>query len=286
MSEIVINTINTIFQNLFTSIDTKLYDVLDELTFISEDILKDKSLNNIFGSSTKTGILLISNSLLIGIILYFSIKFLISNLNNNKIETPLQFIFKLIIFGICMNSSYFIMEQILSLNSNISLAIRSLGEDLFKENICFSNLIVNINKNINLNNDALNIFTVEGILTGTLTISLLNLLFSYSIRYVMVKIFILLSPFAFLSLCLESTSWFFKTWIKNLFSLLFIQIIVSIIILIMFSIDYSSQEILTKYIYIGGIYCLIKANSTVRELFGGISTDINNNISGLKKIIK
>lgn len=286
MSEIVINTINTIFQNLFTSIDTKLYDVLDELTFISEDILNDESLNNIFGSSTKTGILLISNSLLIGIILYFSIKFLISNLNNNKIETPLQFIFKLIIFGICMNSSYFIMEQILSLNSNISLAIRSLGEDLFKENICFSNLIVNINKNVNLNNDALNIFTVEGILTGTLTISLLNLLFSYSIRYVMVKIFILLSPFAFLSLCLESTSWFFKTWIKNLFSLLFIQIIVSIIILIMFSIDYSSQEILTKYIYIGGIYCLIKANSTVRELFGGISTDINNNISGLKKIIK
>lgn len=286
MSEIVINTINTIFQNLFTSIDTKLYDVLDELTFISEDILNDESLNNIFGSSTKTGILLISNSLLIGIILYFSIKFLISNLNNNKIETPLQFIFKLIIFGICMNSSYFIMKQILSLNSNISLAIRSLGEDLFKENICFSNLIININKNVNLNNDALNIFTVEGILTGTLTISLLNLMFSYSIRYVMVKIFILLSPFAFLSLCLESTSWFFKTWIKNLFSLLFIQIIVSIIILIMFSIDYSSGEIITKYIYIGGIYCLIKTNSTVRELFGGISTDINNNISGLKKIIK
>lgn len=286
MSEIVINTINTIFQNLFTSIDTKLYDVLDELTFISEDILNDESLNNIFGSSTKTGILLISNSLLIGIILYFSIKFLISNLNNNKIETPLQFIFKLIIFGICMNSSYFIMKQILSLNSNISLAIRSLGEDLFKENICFSNLIININKNVNLNNDALNIFTVEGILTGTLTISLLNLMFSYSIRYVMVKIFILLSPFAFLSLCLESTSWFFKTWIKNLFSLLFIQIIVSIIILIMFSIDYSSGEIITKYIYIGGIYCLIKTNSIVRELFGGISTDINNNISGLKKIIK
>ena len=48
MSEIVINTINTIFQNLFTSIDTKLYDVLDELTFISEDILNDESLNNIF----------------------------------------------------------------------------------------------------------------------------------------------------------------------------------------------------------------------------------------------
>jgi len=35
----------------------------------------------------------------------------------------------------------------------------------------------------------------------------------------MLKIFILLTPFAILSLVLESTSWFFKAWSKNLFSL-------------------------------------------------------------------
>ena len=286
MSEVIINTINNIFQNLFTSIDLKLYEVLDELTFISSDILKDKYFSNIFGVSTTSGILLISNSLLIGFILYFSIKFFISSFNNKKVETPSQFIFKLIIYGICMNSSYFIMEQILSLNANISLSIRNLGENLFGENVCFSNLIARINSNIISENNALNIFTIDGIITGTLTFSLLNLLFSYAIRYVMVKIFVLLSPFAFLSLCMESTSWFFKTWIKNLFSLLFIQNIVSIILLIIFSMDYSTGEILTKYIYIGSVYCLIRANSLVRDLLGGVSTDIQTNIPGLRKLIK
>ena len=286
MSEIVMNTINNIFQNLFTSIDLKLYEVLDELTFISSNILKDKYFSNIFGVSTTSGILLISNSLLMGYILYFSIKFFMSSFNNNAVETPLQFIFKLIVCAICMNSSYFIVEQVLSLNFNFSLSIRKLGEEIFGKNVCFSNLISNINSSITLENNSYNVFTLDGIITGTLTFSLLNLLFSYAIRYVMVKIFVLLSPFAILSLCLNSTSWFFKTWIKNLFSLLFIQNIISIILLIIFSIDYSTGEILTKYIYIGSIYCLIRANSMVRELLGGVSTDIQTNIQGLKHLIK
>ena len=71
ISNIIINTINIIFQNLFSSIDSKLYDILDNLAFINTDILKDKYFSNIFGTSTTSGILLISNSLLIGIIIYF-----------------------------------------------------------------------------------------------------------------------------------------------------------------------------------------------------------------------
>ena len=94
----------------------------------------------------------------------------------------------------------------------------------------------------------------------------------------MVKIFILLSPFAFLSLCLDTTSWFFKSWIKNLFSLLFIQIIVYLVLLLLFSIDFSNSNILNKFIYIGGLYALIKANSFVREFIGGISTNISQTV--------
>ena len=94
----------------------------------------------------------------------------------------------------------------------------------------------------------------------------------------MIKIFVLLSPFAFLSLCLNSTSWFFKTWIKNLFSLLFIQIIVALVLLILFSLDFSSENLLNQFIYIGGIYALIKANSFVREFIGGVSTDISQSV--------
>ena len=284
MATVVIDTINTIFKNLFSSIDTNLYDVLDELTFINSDILKDKYFNNILGTSASNGILLIANSLVIGFILYFSVKYLTSNFTYSKIENPIQFIFKLIIFGICMNSSYFIIGEILDINSSISSIIRSLGEDLFKQDICFSNLIDNINKNLKVD-DSLDVFSVDGLIKSTTTISLLNLVIVYALRYITVKIFVLLTPFAILSKVLESTSWFFKLWIRNLFSLLFIQIIVSIVLLILFSIDYTDNDLMTKFIYLGGIYSLIKANSFMREFMMGAGMPSNApiNLGSLKK---
>ena len=197
----------------------------------------------------------------------------------------MNFIFKLIIYGIFMNSSFFLMNLLLDLNSNISLAIRNLGEILFNKNICFSELINFINSNIAINTNSVNIFSIDGLIKGTLSLSLLNLVLSYSFRYIMIKVFILLSPFAILSLTLNSTSWFFKTWFKNLFSLLFIQNIVSIILLILFSINYSQNNLFVKILYIGGIYSLIKANSFVREFLGGVSTNISqivNNFSNFK----
>ena len=129
-----------------------------------------------------------------------------------------------------------------------------------------------------------NIFSVDGLIKSTLSISLLSLVFSYSLRYIMVKVFVLLAPFAFISLSLDSTSWFFKSWFKNLFSLLFIQIIVSLVLLILFSLDYSSTNLFNKFIYIGGIYALIRANTFVRQFIGGISTDISQSARSFTSI--
>ena len=185
-----------------------------------------------------------------------------------------------------MNFSFFIVQLLLDLNSNISLAIRSLGKNLFNSEISFSQLINTINTHISVDTSSLNIFSVDGLIKSTLSLSLLNLVFSYSFRYIMVKVFILLSPFAFLSLCLENTSWFFKSWLKNLFSLLFIQIIVSLVLLILFSLDFSSSNLFNKFVYVGGIYSLIKANSFVREFIGGVSTNISQYVksfAGFKK---
>ncbi len=129
---------------------------------------------------------------------------------------------------------------------------------------------------------SINVFSLDGIIKGTITVSLLNLVFSYSLRYVMVKILILLAPFAFLSLTMENTAHFFKSWYRNLFSLLFVQIMVAIVLLLLFSMDYSKANLLNKFIYLGGIYALIRSNSIVRELFGGMSTAVQSGISRLK----
>lgn len=283
ITEIIINTINTIFENIFSSIDNSLYSVLDDITFISSDILTDKNFEKIFGTSASNGILLIANSLLLGFLLYYAIKYLMSHLTYQNVEHPFSFVIKMVVFGICMNFSFFIVQMFIDLNFNISLAIRNIGADLFGKNICFSDLISTINTSMAINTNSLNIFSIDGLIKSTLSLSLLSLVLSYSIRYIFIKVFVLLSPFAILSLTLNSTSWFFKSWLRNLFSLLFIQIIVSLVLVILFSLDFSSSGLINKFIYVGGIYSLIKANSFVREFLGGISTDVSHAVSNFAK---
>ena len=286
ITEIIINTINSIFENLIGSIDNNLYNVLDNMTFINSSILRDDYFEKIFGTSTTNGILLIANSLFLGILIYFALKYLLSHFTYSQIEKPYSFIFKLIIYGICMNFSYFILEQVLDLNSYITLAIIDLGDHLFNKSICFSELINNINNSISITGNSLNIFSLDGLLKATLSMSLLGLVFSYSLRYIMIKIFILISPFAILSASFNQLSWFFKSWSRNLFSLLFIQIIVAIVLLILFSMDYNSNDLFTKFAYIGGIYALIRANSFVREFIGGVSTNISQNVNSFVNFTK
>ena len=149
----IIQTINTILQNLFSSIDNNLYNILDDITFISSDILTDSYFEKILGSSTSDGILVIANALLFGFLLYYSLRYLLSHFTYCSIDSPSQFIFKIIIFGICINSSYFIISQILDLTSIMSLSIRNIGEELFNKNICFSELISDINNSTLFNND-------------------------------------------------------------------------------------------------------------------------------------
>ena len=281
ISQTIIDTINTIFETLFASIDNNLYSVLDEVTFIGPDILNDKNFENIFGTQTSNGILLIANSFILAFIIFYAARYLLSHLTYTQTEAPFRFIFKLLLFGIAMNFSFSIMEMVLDLNFNISLAIRDLGENLFGKNINFSELINTINTTMSVDTASLNIFSIDGLIKGTLTISLLSLIFSYSLRYIMVKVFILLAPFAFISLTLNSTSWFFKAWSKNLFSLLFIQIIVALVLLILFSMDFSATNLFSKFVYVGGIYALIKAFSFVRDFIGGVSTNVAQTVQNL-----
>ena len=177
-----------------------------------------------------------------------------------------------------MNFSYFILEQFFNLISYITIALQDLGSNLFGKTICFSELISSINSNASVGGNTLNIFSLDGLLKTSLSVSLLGLVFSYSLRYIMIKIFILLAPFAILSSASNQLSWFFKSWLRNLFSLLFIQIIVVIILLILFSMDYSSGNLFIKFSYIGGIYALLRANSFVREFMGGVSTTVSQGV--------
>lgn len=282
----IIQTINSIFQTLFSSIDNSVYQILDDLTFINSDILNNSIFERIFGTNTSNGLLVIANSLLVGFALFYAIRLVYSYYMNLQIERPYQFVFKLLIFGIVMNGSFVICKQFLELNSFISEAIKSIGSNLFGFKISFSELVKQLNTVISIGETDFTIFSFDGLMKSFISVGLFNLIFSYSLRYIMVKLFVLLTPFAILSLTNQSTSWFFKTWFRTLLSLLLQQSFVALILLLIFSVDLSSTNILSKLLCIGGMYALIRANSYMRTLIGGISTDVSNNFNIGSNLLK
>ena len=284
ISSVISSTINEMFYKIFSSIDNNLYNLLDDLLFINSDILNDDYFIDIFGLSSKNGILLIANSLVFGYLIYYAFKLLFSHLGVTQVERPGQFILKIIIYSICMNFSLFICDEIIYIVSMISSAIRQVGESLVDTKICFSTMINELNSVISINEN-LDIFSLDGIIKTLISVGLLNLVITYAVRFVLIKVFVLISPFAILSLCNKNTSILFNSWFKSFLSLMLVQVFVAIILLLIFSLNVSSNNIFSKFILIGAIFILIKANSYIKEMLGGISSDVNMGLNNFKSMM-
>ena len=282
LTDLIFNSLNELISKLFSSIDNTIYSLLDDITFVTPDLLKSSSFQKILGTSSTNGILLICNSLVFGFMLYYAINYLISHLTYSKIDSPKQFVFKSIIFIAIMNSSLWICEQIINIISIVTDGLSSLSLSLFNTPISFSCFIDNLNKSIYISSDSFNLFSFDGIVKSFTSFGLTNLVFTYSLRYIMIQIFILLSPFAFLSLINNSSDWFFRVWLKTFISLLLVQILVSLILILSFSINITQDTLISKLLYIGIIFALTKSNSYMKDLFGGISTTIHANLSGFR----
>ena len=273
---IIIETINSIFSNLFSSIDNNVYSYLDTFTFIDSSIIDNSFFEKFLGASGKTGILYLTDALLFAIIIYYAIRYSYSVFTGNNVEKPTQFIFKMIIIGIFINSSFFLCEQILNINYLISGSIQDIGKSIINKDITFSCLIQNLNSVISVGESSFDLFSFDGIIKGFISVGLLNILFSYSLRYIILQVFVLTTPLAMLSLINSSSHWIFKSWSKAFFSLLLLQSFVSLILIIMLSLDTSN-----KLLLIGSIYALIRANTFIREILGVVSIDVSSNISSI-----
>ena len=283
LTDAIFKSLNDIFSHLFSSIDNSIYSLLDNLCFVDTDILKNSAISKLLGNNASEGFLLICNALVIGFILYYAINFLFSHLTYTRISSPSQFFFKCIIYIALMNTSLWICTEIVNIISIITNLVRNIGENYFNQAISFSNLINTINTKIYINTKEFSIISFDGIIKSFCTIGLINLLFNYSLRYIMIQIFILISPFAFLSLISDNSSWFFKAWLRSFISLLLVQILISIILCLALSLSIDNTNF-SKLLFIGIIYALTRANNYMKEIFGGISTDISSGISSIKNL--
>lgn len=54
LTDIIFNSINELFSKLFSSIDNNLYSLLDDLTFVSADLISQKSFSKIIGTNANS----------------------------------------------------------------------------------------------------------------------------------------------------------------------------------------------------------------------------------------
>ena len=102
----VFTAVNSIATEFLQSIDNSIYSTLDDITFIDSNILNDSFIVNILGKTANSGLLLLCNSLLLGCIIYYLVSLILSHIITFKLHPPSQFIFKLILISILLNSSY------------------------------------------------------------------------------------------------------------------------------------------------------------------------------------
>ena len=274
-TQTIIDTINKIFSMLFSSLDLSIYSLLDKTVFINSSIVNDKFFSLAFNSSF--GLSIIANALLAGFFIYYCFKLYMAPFSGSYVEKPYQFLTKVLIIAICISFSQFLCSEFLSIIDILTDILKSFGMQLTGKEISFNTLLSSSTYVIE-NSNNFNFFSFDGILKSFFSFGLINLLFSYSIRYILIKILILLFPFALLSLVTASTSWIFKSWFRTFFSLIFVQIFIIFVLILLFSLNINTSDMFSQISYISTVFILTKSNSYIKELLGGISTDLNYNI--------
>lgn len=263
----IVEIINNILSTLLNSIDKNIFPVIDELVFLDRNVLSSgDKMNKLLSTSPTSGVLLLANCLFSAFVLYYAARLVISQLTGANIESPSKFFMRAFLSGIAMNYSLPICTFLINTASYISLFFCNLGESVFGKPISFTSLISLLNFSAT---DSQNLFSIDGILSGMLSISSFALMISFALRYILVKVLVIASPFAILCLSNSSTEGFFKSWFRCLLSLLILQVVISIILLIPYSlIRENTETIFNKILILGSIMALLKSNQFVKEFMG------------------
>lgn len=115
LSETIFEIINTMFSNLFSSIDNGIYTLLNDIVFLDSSAAITDSIQNIFFSD-KFNLLILANILVGCIFTYKIIKIVISLYTSQDTQFPYIYVIKSVTIIISMNCCLFICQQILEIN--------------------------------------------------------------------------------------------------------------------------------------------------------------------------
>lgn len=267
LTSLICDTLNSIFVKLFSSIDNTVFSHLDDILFINSDIIHDTKFQKLFGTDATNGLLLIANSLIFGILLFYIFKFVVSHLTYSNVDSPYQFIFKCIIFATCMNSSLWLCEKLIDFTTLLCNCIGEIGNSVTGYEINLSYLINHIHSILYPSFQTFDLFSFEGILQLLSIFGYFYIFITSSVCYILCKILVLIAPFAWISLIHHQFEGFFKGWLKQFLILLFRQILITLILVIGFSLEFFTGNILSQISYFAIILVIAKCNFYVKEMF-------------------
>lgn len=279
----IIENLNTVFTKLFTSIDQNVFNELDKLVFITPKIISDKTTAKLLGDNFLSGTISISVSIALGVLIFYAFKYLLSHLTFENVQNPISFMFKLFISLFIVLNIKIILENIIFLNNEITKEILSLGSGFFEGEVNFSSLIYKINSSLYILDSSFDFVSLDGVIKIIISFGIINLLLEYALRYVVIKVMCIIAPILVILKSFEDTKYLYTSFIKAFFSILFMQNIVAVILVISTKIEISGYSLMSKLIFLGTIYALIKANKLSTDIFGGISVQNGISIQGMMR---
>ncbi len=279
----IIENLNSVFTKLFTSIDQNVFNELDKLVFITPKIISDKTTAKLLGDNFLSGTISISVSIALGVLIFYAFKYLLSHLTFENVQNPISFMFKLFISLFIVLNIKIILENIIFLNNEITKEILSLGSGFFEGEVNFSSLIYKINSSLYILDSSFDFVSLDGVIKIIISFGIINLLLEYALRYVVIKVMCIIAPILVILKSFEDTKYLYTSFIKSFFSILFMQNIVAVILVISTKIEISGYSLMSKLIFLGTIYALIKANKLSTDIFGGISVQNGISIQGMMR---
>ena len=255
--EELIENISSVISKLYLSVENKGYDILMKISDISEDLFSQNPLNIIYNDTYRTYIDLFIKVIIFSFFIFYFLKLLLYLYSENGIENLYYFIVKVIIVLILSSNSYYICQKAVYFNFLFTDTISRVLENI-------ANVEINYNyikeekyslQEIIAFDDKTN---VEGIIDVIICFFVINMIIFLCIRYVVVILSILISPFSFLMLLSKETKRIFFIWFKCFLCSLLIQVVNKILLFIII-VSKDNKEMFSA-ILIGILFAMYKIN--------------------------
>lgn len=267
MADGILDSINILLEKIYKSVEGSVYEILDKLTTISSDILKEEPLKYVFNDDK--GVVFVATSLLLFYIVQYIVMKLVAMYNGNNPENVFKFIIRIVITIVLASNSKYLCELVLEINDMFTKIITSVGENISNNEISFvgfGEVITELEEYMSKDN-----LGIDGLIKGFISFGAITLVIHYAVRYVTIIFCILVMPFAVMFSITTTTRGIFYSWLKISIINLCQQWIVKLLLIIPLSFKDIDTETF-KIIVLGTIYLLYKINTFSKEFLGNIAS--------------